>query len=63
MNIFYFVKRWPRENFSAQADKILSLTETLVNLRKHVFLVSADKASDESLSELKRLPIEVVHVN
>lgn len=42
MNVFYFVSRWPRSKDSARADKILSLTETLLNLGHEVCFLSPD---------------------
>lgn len=63
MNIFYFVARWPRYNLSAHCDRILSNIETLLNIGHKVSLLSADLAPEESLDDVSRMPVEVVHVN
>jgi hypothetical protein len=36
------MKRWPRNNESTRSEKILSLSETLVNLGHSINFVSAD---------------------
>jgi predicted nucleic-acid-binding protein len=31
MNIYYFIKRWPKSGDRARSEKILSVIETLLN--------------------------------
>ena len=63
MNVYYFVSRWPRSKECARADKILSLTETLINLGHQVCLLSPDTTSPDSSPDLSEMPVETVFLN
>ena len=63
MNIFYFVGRWPRYNLNGRSDRILSNIETMLNIGHQISIFSADPAPEESLADINKMPIEVVHVN
>jgi hypothetical protein len=63
MNIFYFVSRWPRNRDSSRLDKIISITETLINNGHSICLLSPDTTDPDSSEILKGIPVDKVFIN
>lgn len=63
MNIFYFVSKWPRSKDCSRFEKIISMTETLLNNGHQICMMSPDSTDPDSSEVLQGLPIDKVFIH
>ena len=61
MNIFYFVRQWPKNKSNSSSDKTVSTIETLINMGHKISLLSTD--TNPLQTHLQQIPIETTFVN